>query len=138
MQHEVGRGDAFLQRAGEVHADDFRREEIDRLAEHARFRLDAADAPADDAEAVDHGGVRIGADERVGIIDAVLLEHALGEVFEIHLVHDADAGRHDAEGLERLLAPLEELVALAVALEFELEVAAAAHRREPKKSTCTE
>ena len=68
-QHEVGGGDAFLERAGEMDADDFRREEINRLAEHAGLGLDAADAPADHAEAVDHGGVRVRADERVGIID---------------------------------------------------------------------
>jgi hypothetical protein len=30
------------------------------------FRLDAADAPAEDAEAVDHRGVRVRADEGVG------------------------------------------------------------------------
>ena len=67
MQREIGRGDAFAQRAGHVHADDFRREKINRLPEHAGFRLDSAHAPTDDAEAVDHRGVRIGADERVGI-----------------------------------------------------------------------
>ena len=66
MQREIGRGHAFAQRAGQVHADDFRREEINRLPEHARFRFDSAHAPADDAEAIDHRRVRIGADERVG------------------------------------------------------------------------
>ena len=65
VQREIGRGHAFAQRAGQMHADDFRREKINRLTEHARFRFDAADAPADDAEAVDHRRVRIGADERV-------------------------------------------------------------------------
>ena len=48
--------------------------------------------------------------------------HAARQVFEVHLVHDAEAGRHDAEGLEGLHAPLHELVALAVALELELHV----------------
>ena len=66
-EHEVGRGDAFLQLAGQAEADDFRQQHRDRLAEHRRFRLDAADAPAEHAEAVDHGGVRIGADAGVGI-----------------------------------------------------------------------
>ena len=55
-------------RAGEMNADDIGREKINRLAEHARLGFDAADAPADDAEAVDHRRVRIGADERVGIM----------------------------------------------------------------------
>jgi hypothetical protein len=66
-QHEVGGGDAGGEFAGEINADDFRDEEGDRLAEHAGLRLDAAHAPADDAEAVDHGGVRVGADEGVRI-----------------------------------------------------------------------
>ncbi len=66
--------------------------------------------------------MRVGPDEGVGEIDAILREHALGEILEIHLVDDADAGRDEAEGLEGLLAPLEELVALAVALEFHLHV----------------
>ncbi len=121
-EREVGGGDAFAEGAGEVDAHDIRREEIHRLAEHARLGLDAADAPADDADAVDHRGVRIGSDQRVGIVDAALVEHALGEVLEVDLVDDTDAGRHDLEGVERLHAPLEELIALAVAGELEVEV----------------
>jgi hypothetical protein len=70
-QHEVGRGDAFFERPGEINADDFRHEEGHGLAEHAGFRLNAAHAPTDDAEAVDHGRVRVGADERIRIIHAV-------------------------------------------------------------------
>ena len=61
-----------------MHADDFRRQKINRLAEHAGFRFDSADAPADDAEAVDHGGVRIGADERVGIENFRLADLCFG------------------------------------------------------------
>ena len=57
VEREVRRGDTFPQRAGHMHADDFRREEIDRLPEHAGFRFDPADAPADHTETVDHGGV---------------------------------------------------------------------------------
>ena len=64
--------DAFAQTTLEVHADNVGREEIHRLAEHARLGLDPADTPRDDADAVDHGRVRIGADQRVRIIDAVL------------------------------------------------------------------
>ena len=116
-----------LQLAGQLEADHLRQQHGERLAEHAGFRLDAADAPAEHGEAVDHGRVRIGADQRIGIGD---LERAgllaarhlllagpdrLREIFEIDLVADAGAGRHDAEIRERLLAPFQELVALAVA-----------------------
>ena len=115
------------QLAGELEADDLRHQHRDRLAEHGRLGLDAADAPAEHAEAVDHRRVRVGADERVGIgaepAVGVAAVHDLRQVLEVHLVADAGAGRHDAEVLERLLAPLEERVALAVALELELGVA---------------
>ena len=40
-----------------------------RLAEHGRLGLDAADAPAEHGETVDHRRVAVGADQRVGIGD---------------------------------------------------------------------
>ena len=43
-------------------------------------------------------------------------------MLEVDLVADAGARRHDLEIVERLAAPFEELVALAVALIFELDV----------------
>ena len=114
---------AFAQRAGELEADHVGRQEVDRLAQHRRLGLDAAHAPADHADAVDHGGVAVGADQRVGVAHAVLaLVDAARQVLQVHLVHDAEAGRHHAEGVEGLHAPLHELVALAVALELQLHV----------------
>ena len=116
-----------LQLAVEAEADDLGDEHADRLAEHGRLGLDPADAPAEHAEAVDHGRVAVGADEGVGIGDhfaglVLAGPDALRDMFEVHLVADAGAGRHDLEIVERLAAPLEEFVALAVALIFELDV----------------
>ena len=117
-----------LRVAREVDADDFRREKIDRLPEHARLGLNTPDAPSDDAEAIDHGRVRVGADKGVRIIDGALggfrAQDSLGEVFEIDLVNDADSRRNHAEGLKGLLAPFEELIAFAIPLEFYFEVQA--------------
>ena len=125
-EDEVGGGGAFAQLAGELEADDLRDEHGDGLAEHGGFGLDAADAPAEDAEAVDHGGVGVGADQRVGIGGEFAVdlrgEDDAGEVFEIDLVADAHAGRNGGEVAEGGLAPLEEGVALAVALELEQRV----------------
>ena len=50
VQHKVGRGDAFLELAGELEADHLRQQHRQRLAEHGGFRLDAADAPAEHGE----------------------------------------------------------------------------------------
>ena len=133
-EHQVGGGDAFLHAAGELEADHLGQHHRQRLAEHGGFRLDAADAPAEHRQPVDHGGVRVGADQRVGIghfhglllavdLDLVLLrpDHAR-EIFEIDLVADAGAGRHHAEIIERALRPFEELVALLVLPVFLLDV----------------
>ncbi len=121
-EHEVGRGRALGQRAVEPEADDLRHEHRDRLAEHRRLGLDAADAPAEHAEAVDHRRVRVGADDRVGIGLAVaLLDHA-GEELEVDLVADAGVRRHRLEVREGALAPAEECVALPVAAELERRV----------------
>ena len=133
-EDEIGGGDAFLELAVETHANHFRQHHRIRLAEHRRLGLDAADAPAQHGEAIDHGGVRIGADQRVGIghlgrdrlvgeLDLVLRgPHRLRQVFEIDLMADAGAGRHHAEILERALRPFQEPVALLVLLVFFLDV----------------
>src|SRR5690606_31532794 len=101
-QHQVGRGAAFAQLAGQIDADDVRGQEVDRLAEHACLGFDAAHAPADHADAVDHGGVRVGADQGVRVVDVALLHDAARQVFQVDLVDDAEARRHDAEGVECL------------------------------------
>ena len=64
-EDEVGRGRAARQLAVEADADDVRHRLVERLAEEDRLGLDAADAVAQDAEAVDHRRVRVGPDERV-------------------------------------------------------------------------
>ena len=123
-QHQIGGGDTWLQGARQVDADDFRHEESHGLPQHAGFGFNAADAPADNAQTIDHGGVRISADQRVWVENTVFFQHAFGEVFQVHLVDDADAGRHDFERIEGLFAPLQKLVAFAVAVKFEVEIAA--------------
>ncbi len=73
VQDEVGGGRAGRQLAVEAEADHDRHRLVERLAEQRRLGLDAADAPADDAQPVDHRGVRVGADQRVGQQDPVTL-----------------------------------------------------------------
>ena len=132
----------FAKLAVEAEADDFGDQHADRLAEHRRLGLDPADAPAEHAEAVDHRRVAVGPDERVGIGERLAVRvlvgpDALGDMLEIDLVADAGARRHHLEIVERLAAPLQELVALAVALIFELDVllerAAECRTRRPSR-----
>ena len=110
-----------------AHPDHHRGEQEERLAEHAGLGLDTADPPAEDADAVDHGGVRVGPDHGVGKGGANPVDlpdgHRLGQVLEVDLVDDAHPRRHHAEAVERLLGPAEQGVALVVALVLALDVA---------------
>ena len=132
-EHDIGRRRARSEPAVEPEADHLRDEHDRRLAEHRGFGLDAADPPAHHPEPVHHRRVGVGAEHRVGVGDlhAVLsrLEDDGGEVLEVHLMHDAGVRRDDAEVPERLLAPAEEGVALAVARELELDVGREGRRR---------
>ena len=70
-EDEVRRRRAARQVAVQADADDARHRLVERLAEQHGLGLDAADAVAQHAEAVDHRRVRVGADERVGEGDLV-------------------------------------------------------------------
>ena len=121
-EHDVGRGHTRLDGAGELEAHDARDQHRDGLAEHRGLGLDAADAPAEHAETVLHGGVRVGTDTGVGVGLTVTNHHAPGQVLDVDLVDDAGARGDDLEVVERALAPTEELVTLLVALVLDLDV----------------
>jgi hypothetical protein len=89
----------------------------------ASASMPPADAPAQDAEAVDHRRVRIGADHRVGICDAgVVDEDDAGQELEIDLMDNAGIRRHDFEVAERRLSPAQKRVALGIPRVFDLGV----------------
>ncbi len=121
-EDQVSRRRAFGQLAGHLETDDLRQQHGGGLTQHARLGFNAADAPADHAQPVDHGGVRIGADHGIGIGGAIHGHDYRREVFEIHLMHDAGIGRHGAEILKRRLAPAQERIALLIALKFQQSV----------------
>ncbi len=125
-EDQVGCGGSARQFALQMEADDIGQQHGNGLAEHACLGLDAADAPAHHAQSVNHGGVRIGAHQRVGICErdrmAAIGEHHLRQIFEVYLVNNAGVRRHHAEIAERLLAPLEKRVPFAVPLELEQRV----------------
>ncbi len=132
-ENEIGGRCALAQFAGELVADNLRNEHRDGLSKHRRFGFDAADTPAKNAEAVDHGGVRVCADQCVRIGEMFAgdfgSEDDAGEIFEIDLVAASHAGRNGGEVAKPGLAPLEEGVALAVALELEERVGLVGGRR---------
>ncbi len=125
-QHQVGGGDALTQLAGKLEAHHLGNQHGDRLAKHGRLGLDTADAPAQHAQAIDHGGVGVGADQGVGegIGAAVLVlgPDGAAQVFQVDLVADTGARRDHAEVVEGVLAPAQEGIALAITLHLDLDV----------------
>ena len=121
-EHDVGCGHAGRNFAGELEAHDARDEHGDRLAQHCSLSLDAAHTPAQDAQAVFHGGVGVGADAGVRVSQALVVENNAGEVLDVDLVDNAGSRRHDAEVGEVFRTPAQELVALLVALVLNLDV----------------
>ena len=125
-QDQIGGGSAFAQASGELHADDQRDQHGNGLSEHGGLGFNAADAPAQHAEPIDHGGVRVGTDQRVGIGRALAAffmhkDHAR-QIFEVDLVDDARIGRHDRKIAEAGLSPAQKGVAFFVPLEFEQRI----------------
>ncbi len=125
-QHQVGRRRTLGQLALELEANDLGGKHVHGLAAHDGLGLDAADTPAQHAHAVDHGRVRVGADERVGV-DPLRPVLRLGQapprqILQVHLMHNARRRGHRTEVIQRLLPPLEERVPLVVPLELLLRV----------------
>ncbi len=125
-EHEVRRRYALRQGAGEAEAYHFRDQHRNGLAQHRRLRLDAADAPAENRERVDHGRMAVRADKRIGKrqADAAFLfrPHSLREIFEVHLVANSGPWGHNLEICEGARPPAQELIALLVALVLQIGV----------------
>ncbi len=125
-QYQVGGGGPGWQTAGQLETDDFRHQHVERLAQHHRFGLDPPHPPADDAQAVDHRRVAVGADQGIGQGDLALITRSqkdpLGQVLEVHLMHNAHVGGHDAKILKGGLPPPQKFVTFAVAGELQIHV----------------
>ncbi len=67
--------------------------------------------------------MRVGAKAHVGEHPVTFGHHHAGKVFDVDLVHDPGAGRHDREVLQRLLAPPQEPISLAIARILQIDVA---------------
>ena len=125
-QHQIGGGDTFLHGTGQLEADDIGDEHGNRLAEHGGFRFNPAHTPAQHAKPIDHGGVAIRAIAGIGegkdIASIRRGPDNLRQIFQVHLVANARARRHDAEIIEGFLTPAEEFVTLPIPLKFDIHI----------------
>jgi len=119
-EDQIGGGGVLGEVSVKSETNDLREHHGDSLAKHDGFSLNTTNTPASNAETVNHGGVRVSADNGVGVEETVAVEHGSREVLEVDLMDNTGARGNDAEVIEGLGAPLEELEALAVTNELEL------------------
>mmetsp|Transcript_3680 Transcript_3680/g.8740 ORF Transcript_3680/g.8740 Transcript_3680/m.8740 type:complete len:534 (-) Transcript_3680:317-1918(-) len=125
LKNEVGGHHPFGQCPFEPHPKHFGERHDDRLAEDHGERLDPADPPADNAEAVDHRAVRVGPDHRIGkyqVRGAGVLEDAARQVLQVHLVDDPRPWGNHGHVLKGPRGPLEQREPLVVPGELLLHV----------------
>ena len=111
FQHQIGCGCAFAHAACQLEADHLGDQHRNRLAQHRRLGLDTAHTPAEDRQAIDHGGMTVGAHQRIGVGNfgpgqVFVGPDGLGKTFEIDLMADAGARRYHPEIVKGLLSPL--------------------------------
>jgi len=119
---EIGSGGMCWEFSSQSEADDLRQDHGDGLTKHDGLSFESTNTPTSNTETVDHGGVGISTNDRVGVEEAVSLHNDAGEVLKIDLMDNSGAWGHDLEVVEGLRAPLEELEALLVSLELHLFV----------------
>ena len=114
-QHHVGAGDARLEPAAQLDANDVRQAHHRGTAQHHRLGFEAADADGNHAQRIDHRRVRVGADAGIREGHAVAQLDYRRHLLQVDLMHDAVAGRDHVDVLEGVLAPVDEVEAVEVA-----------------------
>src|SRR5437868_4651669 len=102
-------------------------EQIQRPSKHYRFSFDAANPPAYDSEAIDHGGMRVRPDQTIWHCQPLPVRvttrlHYGCQVLQVDLVDDARTRRHKPKVLESLLRPTQKQIPFAVLRDFQLNV----------------
>ena len=125
-EYQVGCSRTLSKLARQLHTYNQRNQHGNRLAQHGGFSFDSAHTPAQNAETVDHGRVRIGTDQRVGICHALpvgfLNENHACQVLEIYLVHDTRVRWNDGKIAKCRLPPPQKCVTFLVAHELQLRI----------------
>ena len=88
------------------------------LAKHDRLSFNTADTPSNNTKAINHGGVRVGSHDRVGVEQSFVVEDNTSEPFEVDLMDNTITRRNNSKVVEGFFSPLEEGKAFLVAVEF--------------------
>ena len=125
-QRQVGDGDAVRERPVEPDTDELRLRKDVRLAQHDRLDLDPPDPPPQHPRAFTIGVCESPGNREIRKCDRrrprPIDECDGGDLFQVDLMDNTGVGWKYRQAIERLLGPFEKPIALAVALEFALEI----------------
>ena len=102
-----------------LNPDYYRQEHRSRLTKHAGLRLNTAHAPTNHAEAVDHGGVRIGSNYRVWIRGAAGIKDDWSQYWRFTWCTIPVSGGTTRKFLSDDSAPFQESVPLLISLKLD-------------------
>src|SRR5207244_8562557 len=95
---------------------------VNRLTQHTSVICKTDNAPTNNSQSIDHRRVLVSTHHTVRIIKTVFLPDAFSQILEIHLMTDSNAGRNYAKAVERLHAPLQELITRVVTAKLHFHV----------------
>src|SRR5690606_27354257 len=125
-QYQVRRQYAVIHLAGQLDTHHGRQGDGYGQTHHHGFGFNTTHTPAQNAQAVNHRRVSVGAHTAVGVDQSHVLAFFgpdnMTNVLDVQLVHDAFAGRHDSHAIKVAGTPAQEGKALAVTLVFACQV----------------
>ena len=122
FQGQIGSGCNLGQLTSQMHPDNFRNREIRCFSQHSCFCFNPSNTPAKDTDTIDHSCVAVCTKHGVWVELAILFDDDITEKFDIDLVDNTRSWRNRPVIVKGLFSPLEELIALIVALELQVNV----------------
>ena len=121
-QHKIRGGCSFGKFASQPNSNNLWNQHINRLSEHYGLGFDSTNSPTKHAQSIDHRCVTICTDKAVRIENSIFFPNHFCEIFQVDLMNDARSRWHDSEIAECALPPLQEFIALHIALKFLLVI----------------
>lgn len=105
-QDEISGSSVLWKASSESEADNLWEDHGNGLTQHNGLGFNTADTPSNNTETIDHGGVRIGTNNRIVVKKSISLEDDSGEIFKVDLMDNTGAWWHDLEVVEGFGSPL--------------------------------
>ena len=121
-QHKICCGCSFGKFASQPNSNNLWNQHINRLSEHYCLGFDSTNSPTKNAQSIDHRCVAVCSNKTIWIENSIFFPDHFCEIFQVDLMNDARSRWYDSEIAECALPPLQEFIALHIALKFLLVI----------------